>query len=122
MESVEPIELATGYAWSLWSILVFNGFNVTISAYLTAIHLPIQSGLVALGRSLILPAGFLPILFKFVPQKSFIWAVPAAEFLTFILTFYLYFRHQPQHAMASKQPLKHDSPLMKIASSNKSYS
>ena len=56
----EMVAMATELMAYVWPLFLFAGANMLISGYLTAIHLPFQSGVVALCRSLIFPGGFLP--------------------------------------------------------------
>lgn len=80
------------------------GINVTTAAYLTALHLPFQSGMVALCRSLILPAGLALALFSSFGGFQFVMAVPLAEGLTFLLALFYYRRHAPDRAVADLGP------------------
>ena len=66
-----------------------------ISGYLTAIHRPFQSGLVAVSRSLVLPAGFLILLYAVMNDFRFVIALPVAEGLTFALAAVIFLKHMP---------------------------
>lgn len=103
--SVEMVELATELVSYVWPLFLFAGFNILISGYLTAIHLPFQSGLVAVSHSLVFPAGLLLLFYYLVSDHRFVTALPAAEGLTFILALVIFLRHRPQHAT---QPTVHD--------------
>jgi hypothetical protein len=67
-----------------------------ISGYLTAIHLPFQSGLVALCRSLVFPTTFLIILYLLVSDYRFVAAIPLAEFAAFLIALLFFFQHLPE--------------------------
>lgn len=94
-ESQEVALLAAEYIQILWAIFLFMGFNTIVTSYLTALHLPVQSGIIALSRSLILPVGFALGIFLALPEVSFLWSLPLAEFLTFFLATIFFLRHRP---------------------------
>ena len=96
--SGETVALAKELVTYVWPLFLFAGFNMLISGYLTAIHLPFQSGLVALCRSLILPASFLLLFYLLLPDYRFVIALPVAEGITFALALFIYLRHSPEKA------------------------
>ena len=98
-DSQQASALAYEFVWTLWPIFLFNGLSITISAYLTAIHHAKPSAVVALSRSLILPCGLLVLFYYFVSSFSYLWALPAAEAISFILALYLFYRYQPKHVL-----------------------
>ena len=75
--------MALDFVTYVWPIFLFAGTNMLISGYLTAIHLPFQSGMVALCRSLVFPTAFLIILYLIVSDYRFVAAIPLAEFAAF---------------------------------------
>ena len=98
-ENQETIGLATEFVFYVWPIFIFAGFNMLISGYLTAIHQPFQSGLVAVCRSLILPAGLLMLFYAVMSDFRFVIALPIAEGLTFVLAAAIFFKHMPADAV-----------------------
>lgn len=94
-DSSEMVVLAKELVTYVWPLFLFSGFNMLISGYLTAIHLPFQSGAIALCRSLILPAGLLIAFYYLLANHLFILALPVAEALTFILALLIFLRHRP---------------------------
>jgi Na+-driven multidrug efflux pump len=56
--SAEMVAMATEFVAYVWPLFLFAGTTMLTSGYLTAIHLPFQSGVVAMCHGLILPAGF----------------------------------------------------------------
>ncbi|MFT4176425.1 MAG: MATE family efflux transporter [Luteolibacter sp.] len=78
-------------AIAVWPLFLVNGVNVILSCYLTSIHQPTPSAIVATLRGLVLPAC---LLFGFaylfdhtafhgqVSQWSFLWALPLTEWIT----------------------------------------
>ena len=93
--STEMVALATELVSYVWPLFLFAGFNMLISGYLTAIHLPFQSGVVAASHSLIFPAGFLLLFYYLVSDHRFVAALPVAEGFTFVLALVIFLRHRP---------------------------
>jgi len=88
-------EIVLNFAMFIWIAFLFNGVNLVISAYLTAIHKPLYSMIIAISRSFIFPVIFIFILpFLFETQGIFL-AIPMAEFITFIIAIVLYKRFSP---------------------------
>jgi MATE family, multidrug efflux pump len=108
--SAATVALATGFVAYVWPLFLFAGFNMLISGYLTAIHLPFQSGLVALCRSLIFPAGFLLAFYLLLSDFRFLAALPVAEGLTFGLALVIFLYHRPDKAAAEQTGLAGNGP------------
>jgi len=94
-DNTEMVALTTELVTYVWPLFLFSGFNMLISGYLTAIHKPFQSGLIALCRSLILPAGLLIAFYYLLSSHLFVIALPVAEGLTFILALIIFLRYRP---------------------------
>ncbi len=94
-ENQKTVFLATEFLFYVWPLFIFAGFNMLISGYLTAIHRPFQSGLVAVCRSLILPAGLLMLFYTVVNDFRFVVALPVAEGLTFLLAAAIFLKNMP---------------------------
>ena len=105
---IEPSQQqATKYAHTIilyvWPLFLVNGCNVLLSVFLTAIEKPLHSAVIALGRSILFPVSFLVLLFHFTPSPlanegndiniSFLVALPAAEWVTFLLAVVLVYKH-----------------------------
>lgn len=69
----------------VWPLLLFNGANVVFTVYLAAMQRPLPASLLALSRSLVLPALLLFGIAQLAPGTPFILALPLAEGLTFLL-------------------------------------
>lgn len=69
----------------VWPLLLFNGANVVFTVYLAAMQRPLPASLLALSRSLVLPALLLFGIAQLAPRTPFILALPLAEGLTFLL-------------------------------------
>ncbi|RXJ83549.1 MATE family efflux transporter [Arcobacter cloacae] len=92
-------EIVLNFAMFIWIAFLFNGVNLVISAYLTAIHKPLYSMIIAISRSFIFPVIFIFVLpFLFETQGIFL-AIPMAEFITFIIAIVLYKRFSPDKIM-----------------------
>ena len=98
-------QLAHEYVAILWPIFLVNGFTISISAYLTALHAAKESAAIALSRGIILPVIFIMVLYYYVPSIPFLWALPIAEGLTFVLAVMLFLRNPPHKHMPA---IKHD--------------
>jgi putative MATE family efflux protein len=94
------IALATEFVDYVWPLFIFAGVNMLISGYLTAVHLPFQSGVVALCRSLIFPSALLTGLYFLVSDYRFIYALALGEALTFAIAMIYLVRHRPSRAIA----------------------
>lgn len=94
-QNPETVYLASEFVSYIWPIFIFAGFNMLISGYLTAIHLPFQSAVVATSRSLIMPIGFLIMFYILLSDYLFVAAISIAEAVSFLIAVILYLRHSP---------------------------
>lgn len=94
-QNPETVYLASEFVSYIWPIFIFAGFNMLISGYLTAIHLPFQSAVVATSRSLIMPIGFLIIFYTLLSDYLFVAAISIAEGVSFLIAVFLYLRYSP---------------------------
>ena len=99
--SEQTVILALEFVNYVWPIFIFAGFNMIITGYLTAIHLPFQSALLAMSRGLILPTGLLIIFYSLLSDFRFIAALSIAESVAFILAIALFLRYSPQKAISA---------------------
>ncbi|WP_444942865.1 MATE family efflux transporter [Microbulbifer sp. ZKSA006] len=89
----------------LLPLFLINGTNIVLTCYLTAVHQPKPSALIAINRSLVLPAVFLIAFYYILPNwkllpaitndLSFIIALPLAEWCSFLLAVYLCYQYRP---------------------------
>jgi len=89
-------QIVLNFATFIWIIFLFDGINLVISSYLTAIHKPLASMIIALSRSFIFPVLFiltLPFLFG---KDGIFMAIPLAEALTFVIAIVLFKRFNPK--------------------------
>ena len=91
----ETLALALEFVAYIWPVFIFAGFTMLISGYLTAVHLPFQSALVASCRSLIMPAGFLILFYMMSSDYRFVAAISAAEAISFVIEVTLFIYHTP---------------------------
>ncbi len=99
----------------LLPLFLINGTNIILTCYLTAIHQAKPSAIVAITRSLILPALLLischyvfsnGSLFPFhPPELTFIIALPLAEWLAFLLASYYCWQYRPSKLAHMHRPL-----------------
>ncbi len=78
-----------------WPAVIFNGMNISLTSYFTAMHRPVKSAIIAFSRSLILPAICLLSLPYFWGDTGIYLSIPIAEALTFILCLVLLARNSP---------------------------
>ena len=89
-------EIVLSFATFIWIAFLFDGFNLVISAYFTAIHKPLASMIIAISRSFILPVFFIVTLPFFFDLNGIFMAIPMAEFMTFIIGIILFKKFSPE--------------------------
>ncbi len=100
-DSAAMVAMATDFVTYVWPLFVFAGANMLLSGYLTAIHRPFQSGVVALCRGLVFPATFLVLGYYLLADYRFVAALPVAEGMAAILALGLFLQHSPKKAVAA---------------------
>jgi Na+-driven multidrug efflux pump len=75
--------IALSFIAVFWPAFLFNGVNITLASYFTALHKPLQSAAIAVSRSLVLPALGLLLLPRWLGDTGIFVAIPVAEGLTF---------------------------------------
>ncbi|RXJ60896.1 MATE family efflux transporter [Candidatus Marinarcus aquaticus] len=78
-------QIVLNFTLFIWVAFLFNGRNLVISAYLTAMHKPLASMLIALSRSLVFPVIFILTLPFAFGDNGIFMAIPLAEALTFVI-------------------------------------
>ncbi len=86
----ETKQLVLDFAKFIWIAFLFNGANLILSAYFTAVHKPLQSIFIAISRSLIFPVIFIATLTFVFDKNGIFLAIPMAEALTFIIAIILF--------------------------------
>lgn len=99
--------MADRFLGILWPLFLINGVNVLLSVYLTAMHRPLPSAMVALSRSLVLPGLLLVLISTLAPDWPLLVALPLAEWLTFGLALTLFLQASPHRLIPS--PHRNDS-------------
>lgn len=89
------VEIALAFIALFWPAFLFNGMNLTLASYFTALHKPLQSASIAISRSLVLPVAGLLILPTWFGDDGVYLAIPVAEVVTFILAIVLVSRNRP---------------------------
>jgi putative MATE family efflux protein len=93
--SEQTVDMAVQFIGYVWPLFLVAGLNMLISAYLTAIHYATQSAIIAVARSLVLPASLLLVFYFTFSDYRFVSALPAAEGLTFLLAAAFFWLHRP---------------------------
>jgi len=88
--------IVLGFAALVWPVFLFNGTNLTISAYFTAVHRPVPSATIAILRSLVFPIFFIFSLPLLLGTDGIFLAIPAAELFTFVIALFLFRKMSPK--------------------------
>jgi putative MATE family efflux protein len=94
--NLDTKQIVLNFTKFIWIVFIFDGLNLVISAYLTAIHKPLASMLIALSRSLVFPVIFiltLPFLFG---DSGIFMAIPLAEAFSFVIAVFLFKKYKPK--------------------------
>jgi Na+-driven multidrug efflux pump len=91
----ETMAIALEFIAWFWPAFLFNGMNLTLASYFTALHRPVPSAAIALSRSLVLPGLGLLLLPYWLGDRGVYVAVPIAEALTFLFALVLVARIPP---------------------------
>ena len=97
----EVFEQALALLHVMWPLLLVNGANVVFTVYLAASHRPAAASLLALSRSLVLPAAFLLGIAFLFPSRPFVLALPLAEGVTFLFGIALLMRRSAAPALGA---------------------
>lgn len=93
-------QIVLSFAAFIWIAFLFNGRNLVISAYLTAIHKPLASMVIALSRSFIFPVFFIVALPFLFDQNGILMAIPMAEAVSFVIAMSLFRKFSPKNLMS----------------------
>jgi putative MATE family efflux protein len=91
----QTVKIALTFVALFWPAFLFNGMNIALASYFTALHKPLQSASIAISRSLVLPVLGLVLLPVWFGDKGVYFAIPLAECLTFVLAIILVNRYRP---------------------------
>ena len=95
------INTAKTFISILWPIFIFAGMNIIFVAYLTSVHRPTASAVVAVLRALVFPLGLLFVIIQYFPEIPFLVAVTAGEMLAFLVAVWLLLKHRPGKLFAT---------------------
>lgn len=98
---LETVVIALEFIALFWPAFLFNGMNITLASYFTALHKPLQSAAIAISRSLLLPVIGLLVLPIWFGDRGIYMAIPIAEALTFVLALTLVARYRPAKITAA---------------------
>lgn len=90
-------QIVLSFAAFIWIAFLFNGRNLVISAYLTAIHKPLASMMIALSRSFIFPVLFIVTLPFLFDKNGILMAIPMAEAVSFVIAMSLFRKFSPKN-------------------------
>jgi len=89
------INIVYNFLAIVWPVFLFSGANMVFSAYLTALHQPLPSAIIALSRSLLFPVLYIFTLPYFYGDTGIYMAIPVAEFTTLLIALYFFFKMTP---------------------------
>ena len=93
--SEEVLSRAATLLRSVSPLFLVNGLNVVLTVYLASMQRPAAAGLLALGRTLVLPAGLMLLLDARAPGLPFVLALPLSEWAMLATGALLCSRHSP---------------------------
>jgi len=96
------IEIILIFLTLVWPAFLFNGPNMVISAYFTAMHKPLQSAMIAFSRSLVFPVLFILVLPLIFGDKGIYLAIPFAELFTFMMALLFFKSYTPSKIIHKK--------------------
>jgi putative MATE family efflux protein len=100
----ETEAIALAFIALFWPTFLFNGANISLAAYFTAMHKPLQSAAIAISRSLALPGLGLLLLPIFLGDAGVFVAIPIAEGLTLLLALWLVALNRPSRLVSKLPP------------------
>ena len=90
---IKTIELTNHFITRIWPVFIFNGVNIVLAAYLTAMHRCLDSTLIILARNLLFPVIFLLIIHILIGQDAILIVLPLSELLTFLVGVFLLYKN-----------------------------
>jgi putative MATE family efflux protein len=101
--------IALSFIAVFWPAFLFNGVNITLASYFTALHKPLQSAAIAVSRSLVFPGVGLLLLPRWLGDTGIFIAIPVAEALTFGVAVMLVLKNRPSEIVAALEPVQRGS-------------
>ena len=92
--------IALAFIAVFWPAFLFNGANIALASYFTALHKPLQSAAIAVSRSLVLPVTGLLLLPIWFGDTGIFITIPIAEALTFLFALGLMVINRPTRIVA----------------------
>ncbi|RXJ87253.1 MATE family efflux transporter [Arcobacter sp. CECT 8985] len=87
-------DLTLKFVFYIWPAFLFSGICILITSYFTALHKPLNSIIIAISRSLILPISLIMILPKFLGDIGIFLTIPLSEFITFLIASFLFIKQR----------------------------
>ena len=105
-DEIETRNIALAFIAVFWPAFLFNGSNIALAAYFTAMHKPAQSATIAVSRSLVMPGLGLLLLPMWLGDLGVFVAVPVAEAVTLLVATLLVWLNRPSRLVAQLPPLE----------------
>ena len=93
--------IAMAFIAVFWPAFMFNGANIALASYFTALHKPLQSAAIAVSRSLVLPVIGILMLPLWLGDTGIFVAIPIAEALTLMFALGLAILNRPSRIVAA---------------------
>ena len=107
----ETNRIAVEFLLFLWPAFLFNGPNILVSTYLTAMQKPVESAFIAFSRSFALPAALLLLLPIWLGDVGIFLTLPLAEALTFAASLAFYFQNTPSRIIENEITASSQVPM-----------
>ena len=91
--------IALAFIAVCWPAFLFNGVNITLGSYFTALHKPVQSAVIALSRSLVFPGLGVLLLPRWLGDLGIFISIPLSEAITLGIAAILLFKYRPSHVV-----------------------
>ncbi len=120
-EAGETTRIAKEFIAYFWPAFLLIGVNIVFSSYFTAMQKPLHSAVVAISRSLALPAIFLMVLPLCLGTKGIYMAIPFAEIGTFLMSLKLFAPNKPLQLVRIDRLYKRQELFIKKEISSSQY-
>lgn len=102
-DSSATAEIAGDFITYFWPAFLFSGLTILLAGYLTAMHRPMMSAVIAISRSMVLPVIFLLALPPIYGNPGIYSAIPVAEFIGLIIGVLIFRQLTPKRIVEEKK-------------------
>lgn len=98
-------DIASDFITYFWPAFLFSGITILLAGYLTAMHRPMMSAVIAISRSMVSPVIFLIALPQLFGDPGIYSAIPVAELISLIIGVLIFRRLTPKKIIEEKKPV-----------------